>query len=342
MRMLNFSSRFDTIKQNEIRSEYMRKIVVLDGYAANPGDISWAPLQELGELIVYERTKPEDVIDKIEGADYVFTNKVPITAEAIDACPDLKWIGVLATGYNIVDTAYAKEMGIPVANIPAYSTPTVAQNVFAHILHICNRVADHAKSISKGKWSKCEDFTFWDYTQMELEGKTLGIVGFGGIGKKVAQIAQAFGMKVLVSTPHPKAEFESETLKFTDLESLLRNSDIVSLHCPLTADTEEIINKETLAMMKPTAILINTGRGPLINEQDLADALNEGIIYAAGLDVLCQEPPAADVPLFCCDRCFISPHVSWASTEARIRLHEIAFDNIRSFINGEPKNVVNP
>ncbi|MDO4482571.1 MAG: D-2-hydroxyacid dehydrogenase [Bacillota bacterium] len=320
----------------------MRKIVVLDGYAANPGDISWAPLQELGELIVYERTAPEDVIDKIEGADYVFTNKVPITAETIDACLDLKWIGVLATGYNIVDIAHAKSKGIPVANIPAYSTPTVAQNVFAHILHICNRVSNHAESVAKGKWSRCEDFTFRDYPQIELDGKTMGIIGFGAIGRKTAEIAQAFGMKVLVDTPHPKAEYESESLRFTDRDTLLRESDIVSLHCPLTDSTKEMINRETLSMMKPSAILINTGRGPLINEADLADALNEGTIAAAGLDVLCSEPPEADNPLFDCDTCFITPHVSWASNEARIRLHEIAFDNIKSFINGEPKNIVNP
>lgn len=320
----------------------MRKIVVLDGYAANPGDISWAPLQELGELIVYDRTSPEDVIDKIEGADYVFTNKVPITAEAMDSCKELKWIGVLATGYNIVDIAHAKKLGIPVTNIPAYSTPTVAQNVFAHILHICNRVSNHAESVSKGKWSSCEDFTFRDYPQIELDKKTIGLIGFGAIGKKTAQVAQAFGMRVLVHTPHPSNEYESETLSFTDLDTLLKESDIVSLHCPLTASTAGMINKQALRIMKPSAILINTGRGPLINEADLAEALKDGIISAAGLDVLCSEPPEADNPLFDCDTCFITPHVSWASNEARIRLHEIAFDNLKSFIEGKPKNIVNP
>ena len=319
----------------------MSKIVILDGYAANPGDISWEPLKEFGEVVLYDRTKPEDVIARISDADYVFTNKVPITAETMDSCPSLKWIGVLATGYNIVDVAHAKEKGIPVTNIPAYSTDTVAQNVFAHLLNITNRVADHAASISDGKWARCEDFVFWDYPQIELAGKTLGIVGFGSIGKKVAAIAQAFGMKVLVSTRTPDPALETASLSFTDRETLFRESDVISLHCPLTDATREIVNAETLAMMKPTAILINTGRGPLINEADLAEALKAGKIYGAGLDVLCKEPPEADNPLFGCPNCFISPHVSWASGEARIRLHKIAFENIRSFVNGKPINVVN-
>lgn len=319
----------------------MSKIVILDGYPANPGDIDWAPLEEFGELTVYDNTDPADVIERIKDADYVFTNKVPINAETIDSNPKLKWIGVLATGYNIVDIKHAAEKGIPVTNIPSYSTTTVSQNVFAHILNIYNHVAEHAASISNGRWSSSKYFTFWDYPQIELDQKTLGIIGFGAIGKKVAQIAQAFGMKVIVNTPHPKAEYESETLKFADVETVLKESDIVSLHCPLTDSTKEIINKDTLAIMKPTAVLINTGRGPLIDEAALAEALTEKKIMAAGLDVMCKEPPEADNPLFKCDNCFITPHVSWASGEARIRLHDIAFDNIKSFINGQPKNVVN-
>jgi len=255
--------------------------------------------------------------------------------------PDLQWIGVLATGYNIVDIEHAKELGIPVCNIPAYSTDTVAQNVFAHILHITNRVANHADSVAKGKWSLAEDFTFRDYPQIELAGKTMGIIGFGAIGQKTAAIAQAFGMNILVDTPHPDPSQESSALKFCSREQLLKESDIVSLHCRLTDSTKELINKDSLEIMKDTAILINTGRGPLINEADLAEALDEGKIMAAGLDVLCQEPPAKDNPLYDCDTCFITPHVSWASGEARIRLHEIAFDNIRSYIEGNPKNVVN-
>ena len=319
----------------------MSKIVILDGYAANPGDISWEPLKEFGEVVLYDRTKPEEVIERISGADFVFTNKVPITAESMDSCPTLKWIGVLATGYNIVDVAYAKEKGIPVTNIPAYSTDTVAQNVFAHLFNITNRVADHAASIRGGKWARCEDFVFWDYPQMEMAGKTLGIVGFGSIGKKVASIARAFGMKVLVFTRTPDPSLECEGLSFCDKETLLKESDVVSLHCPLTDATREMINKESLALMKPTAILINTGRGPLINEADLAEALKAGRIYGAGLDVLCKEPPEAGNPLFECENCFISPHVSWASDAARVRLHKIAFDNIRSFVEGKPVNVVN-
>ncbi|MBR2576468.1 MAG: D-2-hydroxyacid dehydrogenase [Firmicutes bacterium] len=319
----------------------MSKIVILDGYAANPGDISWEPLKEFGEVVLYDRTKPEEVIERISGADFVFTNKVPVTAESMDSCPTLKWIGVLATGYNIVDVAYAKEKGIPVTNIPAYSTDTVAQNVFAHLFNITNRVADHAASIRDGKWARCRDFTFWDYPQMEMAGKTLGIVGFGSIGKKVASIARAFGMKVLVFTRTPDPSLECGDLSFCDKETLLKESDVVSLHCPLTDATREMINKESLALMKPTAILINTGRGPLINEADLAEALKAGKIYGAGLDVLCKEPPEADNPLFECENCFISPHVSWASDAARVRLHRIAFDNIRSFVEGKPVNVVN-
>lgn len=319
----------------------MRKIVVLDGYAANPGDISWEPFKEYGELVVYPRTTPEEVVERIKGAECVFTNKVPITAETIDASPDLKWIGVLATGFNIVDIAHAKEAGIPVSNIPAYSTDTVAQNVFAHLLHICNRVGDHAASISKGRWAACPDFTFWDYPQMEIAGKTMGIIGFGAIGKKVASIAQAFGMKVIVNTPHPDKAFESETLSFASAEEVIRSADVLSLHCPLTDNTKEIINKKTLATMKPTSILINTGRGPLINEADLAEALKSGTILAAGLDVLCKEPPEAGNPLFACENCFITPHVSWASDAARVRLHDIALDNLKAFVEGKAMNVVN-
>ena len=319
----------------------MNKIVILDGYAANPGDISWEPLEEFGEVVLYDRTTPEEIIPRIQGADYVFTNKVPLSAEAIDSCPTLKWIGVLATGYNIVDVAHAKEKGIPVTNIPAYSTDTVAQNVFAHILNITNHVAEHAADIAKGKWARSVDFTYWDYPQMEIAGKTLGIIGFGSIGKKVAAVAQAFGMKVLVNTPHPDPSLETEVLSFASREEVLQSADFLTLHCPLTEATKELINKETLAMMKPTAVLINTGRGPLVNEADLAEALQQGRILAAGLDVLCKEPPEADNPLFECGNCFITPHVSWASGEARIRLHEIAFENFRSFMEGKPINVVN-
>lgn len=317
------------------------KIVVLDGHAANPGDISWENFKKFGELVVYPRTAPDEVAERIKGAACVFTNKVPVTAETMDKSPDLKWIGVLATGYNIVDTAHAKKAGIVVSNIPSYSTDTVAQNVFAHILNITNRVGDHSASISEGKWSRCPDFAFWDYPQQELAGLTMGIVGFGTIGKKVALIAQAFGMNVLADTPHPDKKYETETLKFASREDVLKNSDVVSLHCPLTDSTKNLINGESLKLMKKTAILINTGRGPLIDEAALAEALSEGTIAAAGLDVLCKEPPEADNPLFACKNCFISPHISWASEAARIRLHDIAFKNIEAFLSGSPINVVN-
>ena len=317
------------------------KIVVLDGHAANPGDISWEAFKKFGELTVYPRTAPEEVADRIKGAECVFTNKVPVTAQTMDKSPDLKWVGVLATGFNIVDIAHAKEKGIAVSNIPSYSTDTVAQNVFAHILNITNRVGDHSASISDGKWSRCPDFAFWDYPQQELAGLTMGIIGFGAIGKKVAQIAQAFGMKVLVDTPHPDFSLESEALSFAEREEVLRKSDFISLHCPLVDSTKNLINRDTLKMMKKNAVLINTGRGPLIDEAALAEALRDGAIAAAGLDVLCKEPPEADNPLFACENCFFSPHISWASKAARIRIHDIALKNLEAYVSGAPINVVN-
>lgn len=319
----------------------MANIVILDGYAANPGDLSWEPLKEFGTVTVYERTPADQIIPRIREADYVYTNKVPLSREAIDSAPKLKWIGVLATGYNIVDIQYAREKGIPVSNVPAYSSATVLQNVFAHLLHICHHVGDHAASVSKGKWAACQDFCFWDYPQIELEGKYMGIIGYGDIGKKVAKAALAFGMKLLIHTPHPEPSLETENLSFTDLDSLLEKSDVISLHCPLTPATGNMIDQAALKKMKSTAILINTGRGPLIDEDALAQALNQGEIFAAGLDVLCQEPPQKDNPLFQAKNCFISPHISWSSKEARIRLHQVAFDNLRSFLEGRPVNIVN-
>lgn len=319
----------------------MYQIVVLDGYAANPGDISWAPLEKLGNLKVYERTARNQILERIRDADFVYTNKVPIDQSILEQCPNLKWIGVLATGYNIIDIAYAKKKGIVVTNVPAYSSPTVVQNVFALLLHICHHVGDHAHLVSDGKWARSLDFCFWDYPQIELADKTLGIVGFGDIGKRVAKTAESFNMNVLVHTPHPDDSLVSKTLQFTDLETLLTQSDVISLHCPLTDQTRELINRSRLQKMKPSAILINTGRGPLIHESDLADALNNGEIYAAGLDVLSQEPPAENNPLFTAKNCYITPHVSWSSKEARIRLHEIAFQNLRAFLEGNPIHVVN-
>lgn len=320
----------------------MPKIVVLDGYAANPGDLSWEPIERLGNLTVYERTPADKIMERISGADYIFTNKVPLNQEAIDSVPNLKWIGVLATGYNIVDVAHARKKGIPVANIPAYSTATVVQNVFALLLHICHHAGDHAAAVSAGKWAESPDFCFWDYPQIELADKTMGIVGFGDIGKRVASVAQTFGMKLLIHTPHPDFHLETASLRFTSMEHLLAESDIISLHCPLTKTTENIIDKAALSRMKNTAILINTGRGPLIVEQDLADALNQGEILAAGLDVLRKEPPEKNNPLFSAKNCFITPHVSWSSYEARVRLMDIAVQNITSYLEGNPVNIVNP
>ncbi len=317
-----------------------KKIVVLDGYTANPGDLSWEPFKEFGELVVYDRTPKELVFERMQDADYVFTNKAVIDAKTINGCKNLKWIGVLATGYNIVDIEAAAKCGIPVSNIPSYSTDSVAQTVFSHILNITNRVGDYSHSVSGGKWSSCADFSFIDYRHTELAGKTIGIVGYGSIGKRVAAIADAFGMKILVNTPHP-GKVSPDYITFTDRETVLRESDIVSLHCPLTEDTKNLINGESLALMKSSAILINTGRGPLVDEYALAAALKEGRIAAAGLDVLVSEPPEADNPLFACENCFITPHVAWASEEARRRLIEIAYSNISEFDAGRPQNVVN-
>ncbi len=317
-----------------------KKIVILDGYTANPGDLSWEPIKEFGELIVYDRTPKELVLERIQDADYVFTNKAIIDAETIKRCKNLKWIGVLATGYNVVDIEAAAECGIPVSNIPSYSTDSVAQLVFAHILNITDRVCDYSHSVSEGKWSSCADFTFIDYRHNELAKKTLGIVGYGSIGKRVAAIAGAFGMKVLVNTPHPSNESPAY-VTFTDRETIFKESDIVSLHCPLNDETKNLINSESLALMKPSAILINTGRGPLVDEDALAAALRDGRIAAAGLDVLVSEPPKADNPLFSCENCFITPHIAWASEEARRRLMDIAYANISAFDAGHPQNVVN-
>lgn len=317
------------------------KIVVLDGYGLNPGDLSWDELEKIGEVVVYPRTLPGDVYDRSKDADALLTNKVALDAEMLDRLPKLKYIGVLATGYNVVDTAAARKNGVDVTNIPAYSTDSVAQMVFAHILNITNRVAHYAKSNRNGRWSGNKDFCYWDTPLHEIAGKTIGIVGLGNIGMKVARIARSFGMDVFAHTSKNSAGLP-EGIQKTTLEGLYGVSDVLTLHCPLTDSTREMINKHTLGKMKHGAILINTGRGPLVNEADVADALKDGTLSGYGADVMCSEPPAADNPLLACSNAFITPHIAWATYEARVRLMNIAVDNIRSFVAGATKNVVNP
>ena len=309
------------------------KIVVLDGYALNPGDLSWTGMEALGELTVYERTSPLEVLERSAGAEVLITNKTVITAEHMVALPQLKYIGVLATGYNVVDIDEARNRGIVVTNIPAYSTASVAQMVFAHVLNITQRVGYYATENANGRWTNSVDFCYWDTDLVELDGKKMGIVGLGNIGRATARIAQAFGMEVLVVTSKEQSALP-EGMKKVTLDELFAQSDVVSLHCPLTPDTKEMVNAARLQSMKPSAILINTGRGPLVNEQDLADALNEGRIAAAGLDVLSVEPSVTGNPLLGARNCFITPHIAWATKEARIRLMDIAVNNLKSYQEG--------
>ena len=312
----------------------MAKIIILDGFVANPGDLSWEPLAQLGELTVHEYTAPQDVVARIGDAPIILTNKTVISAEMMAACPNLRYIGVLATGYNVVDIAEAKKRGIIVTNVPAYSTPTVAQFTMALLLEICLHVGHHSRVVHEGKWSACRDFAFWDYPLMELQGKTIGIVGYGSIGKEVAKVAQAFGMKVLAYSRHGAEDFH------TELDELYAQADIVSLHCPLTAENTGMINKGTIAKMKDGVIILNTARGGLINEADLREALLSGKVYAAASDVTCREPINADSPLLGLPNMIITPHIAWAATEARQRLLGVAIDNVRQYLNGTPRNNV--
>jgi glycerate dehydrogenase len=315
------------------------KIVLLDGYTVNPGDLSWDGIKSLGDCTVYERTAPEETLIRAKDADAVFTNKVMFDKGVIEKLPRLKFIGVLATGYNVVDLEAASRAGITVTNIPAYSTESVAQMVFSHILHQVQNISLHAVSVQKGEWAKCIDFSYHLTPQTELAGKTLGIVGFGKIGQMVAKLGFAFGMKIIFNN-RSKKETAMEATQ-VELDTLLAESDFISINCPLTNENAGFINKETIGKMKPTAILINAGRGLLINEKDLAGALNNGRIAGAGLDVLSTEPPASDNPLITAKNCYITPHIAWATTEARKRLIEIATRNLKAFIDGKPQNVVN-
>ncbi len=314
------------------------KIVILDGYTLNPGDLSWEGIERLGDCTVYDRTAPGEIIERAKNAEAVFTNKVVLNSEIILQLPKLKFIGVLATGYNVVDIAAAQKAGIIVTNIPAYSTASVAQMVFSHILNFAQNVSVHAQSVAAGDWAKSVDFAYWKTPQTELAGKTLGIIGFGQIGQAVAKIGLAFGMKIIFNNRSKK----DTTLDATQvgLETLLSESDFISINCPLTNENSGFINKTTIAKMKPSAFLVNTGRGPLINEHDLADALNTGKIAGAGLDVLSVEPATADNPLTTAKKCSVTPHIAWATFEARTRLMNIATGNLKAFIAGKPQNVV--
>ncbi len=316
------------------------KITILDGYTLNPGDLSWEAIEKFGDVTVYDRTAPEDVIERSKDADVLLTNKVIISDETMARLPQLQYIGVLATGYNVVDTAAAKARGIIVTNIPAYSTDSVVQMTFAHILNITNRIGHYARLNSEGKWSQSDDFSYWDTSLSELAGKTIGIVGLGNIGMKVATIARHFGMDVFALTSKNSSDLPDGIQK-TTFDGLLAVSDILSLHCPLNDNTRNIVNAEALSHMKPGAIIINTGRGPLVDEQAVADALRSGHLGGYGADVMCAEPPSADNPLFTAPNAFLTPHIAWATFEARTRLMDIATENIAAFIDGKPINVVN-
>ena len=313
------------------------KIVILDGFTTNGGDLSWNGISELGDLTVYDRTAPGEVIDRCHGAEAVLTNKVIITDEVMQALPQLKYIGVMATGYNVVDIDAARRRGIVVTNVPAYSTPSVAQMVFAHLLNITNQVALHDRQVHEGRWAGNQDFCFYSAPLIELAGKQMGIVGLGQTGSAVAKIALALGMRVMAFTSKSQESLPEGIIKGS-LDEMFATSDVVSLHCPLTPDTKHIVNAARLATMKPSAIVINTGRGPLVNEQDLADALNNGTIAAAAVDVLSTEPPAADNPLLSARNCHITPHIAWASQAARARLIDTLASNLKGYISG---NVVN-
>ena len=317
------------------------KIVVLDGYTENPGDLSWSRLEELGELTVYDRTPAEQAAERIGDAQIVILNKVPITRQVLDACPNIGYIGVLATGYNVVDIEAAREKGIIVTNIPTYGTDAVGQFAIALLLEICHHIGHHDQAVKEGKWEHCPDWCFWDYPLIELAGKTMGIIGYGRIGQTTGRIAQALGMKVLAYDSYKNPQLESSSCRYVELDELLGQSDVIALHCPLFPSTEGIINRDTIARMKDGVIILNNSRGPLIVEKDLADALNSGKVYAAGLDVVSTEPIRGDNPLLKAKNCIITPHISWAPRESRQRLMDIAVNNLRAYLSGSPVNAVN-
>ena len=316
------------------------KIVVLDGFAENPGDLSWGAIEALGELTVYDRTPADAVAERIGDAEIVFTNKTPVTRETLDACPNVKLISVLATGYNIVDCAAAREKGIPVCNIPTYGTASVAQFAIALLLEVCHHVAHHDKAVHEGRWETNPDWCFWDHPLIELAGKTMGIIGLGRIGRATAGIAKAMGMKVIAYDSNQTDEGRA-VAEYVEADTLFKTSDVIVLHCPLFPETKGIINKDSIDKMKDGVIIINNSRGPLVVEQDLADALNSGKVYAAGVDVVSTEPIKGDNPLLKAKNCIITPHISWAPKESRQRIMDISVDNIKAFTEGNPINVVN-
>ena len=317
------------------------KMVVLDGYTENPGDLSWDGLREFGELTVYDRTGSEDqVIQRIGDAQVVFVNKVPITKRVLEECPNIKFISVLATGYNVIDIKAAAEKGIVVSNIPSYGTAAVAQFAIALLLEVCHHVAHHSEAVHQGRWAANPDWCFWDYPLIELQGKTMGIIGFGRIGQATGRIAKALGMKVIAYSRSVR-EDGKEIADYVDLDTLLRTSDVIALHCPLFPETEGIINKANIAKMKDGVIIINNSRGQLVVEQDLADALNSGKVCAAGLDVVSTEPIREDNPLLKAKNCLITPHISWAPKESRQRIMDMSYNNLKAFVEGSPINVVN-
>lgn len=318
------------------------KIVLLDAYAANPGDLSWDGLREFGEVTVYDRTAPEDVLARIGDAEVVYVNKVRLDGQTLRQCKNLKLVSVLATGYNVVDTAAAKELGILVCNSPSYSTASVAQLTIAHLLELCSHVGALSDACHSGRWAACPDFCFWDAPLMELSGKTMGIIGYGTIGRAVGAIAQALGMRLLVNARHSDPALESPTCRYAPLEELLAQSDVVTLHCPQTPETTGLIDRARIAQMKDGAILLNTSRGGLIVEQDLADALRSGKLRGAAVDVVSQEPIRPENPLLSAPNCLMTPHVAWAPLEARQRLLAIAKENLAAYCSGSPINVVNP
>lgn len=317
------------------------KIVVLDGYTLNPGDLSWDGLKQFGDVTVYDRSPPDTVVERAAGAEIVFTNKTPLGEDILQQLTSLKFIGVLATGYNIVNTEAAKAKGIVVANVPGYGTRSVAQMTFALLLELCHHVQHHSNTVMDGRWVRSADWCYWDYPLVELAGKTMGIIGFGTIGRQVGDIATAFGMNLIGNARHRPEQPQRANFRWADIPELLEQSDVVSIHCPLFPETKGLINKQTLQQMKRSAFLLNTSRGPIIVDQDLADALNGDVIAGAGIDVLSAEPPPRDNPLFGAKNCIITPHIAWATREARARLMQITVDNLAAFLAGRPVNRVN-
>lgn len=317
------------------------KIVILDGYTLNPGDLTWDGLKQLGDVVIYDRTPADKVIERSEGAEIVFTNKTPIDEKSLNNLPDLKYIGVLATGYNVINTEIAKQKGIIVTNVPGYSTSSVVQLTFALLLELCLHVQRHSDSVRGGKWSRSADFSFWDYPLTELANKTIGIIGFGTIGSKVGDVATAFGMNIIGNSRNQTDQSHRNNFRWAKISELLEQSDVVSIHCPLSPETQGLINKESLKLMKSSSFLINASRGPIIVEEDLANALNNAVIAGAAIDVLSVEPPPKDKPLFAAKNCIITPHIGWATKEARTRLMGIAVNNLTEFIAGNRVNVVN-